>query len=92
VRTIARAEEILELLTLQNPIHVSPQFPIDETQFISLGLLLNFPLKMNKPLLFGSDPELIITSYLSQDLNFSVLVNPDFDLARSGLASSGSKE
>jgi hypothetical protein len=65
VRTIARAEEIFELLTLQNPIHVFPQFPIDETQFISLGLLLDFPFKMKKPLLFGSDPELIITSYLS---------------------------
>lgn len=57
---------------------------IDETQFVSLGLLLDFPLKMIKPPLFGSGSELMITSCLYQDLNSSVSSTQNLTLPEAG--------
>jgi hypothetical protein len=67
VRTVARAEG--NFVLLQSLINVFHQFPVDETQFVSLELLLGVSLKTNEPLIPGSDSGPIITPVYAEICN-----------------------
>jgi hypothetical protein len=63
------------------------QSPTNETVLVSLNPLLDFSLKPDEPLPLVFVPGVAITYCIARDLNLSILVDPDFNLARSKLAS-----